>query len=60
MISKELVFVAKVAMILFFMMLSGLVSCDEYESKKSFYLSPFAISPATVKELKNRWLFCEQ
>ena len=42
------------------MVIMLLISCEEYKSKQSFYLSPVSVSPTTVKELKKRWFFCEK
>lgn len=39
------------------LMLLALTSCD---NKRNFYLSPVASSPLQIKELKERWFFCEK
>lgn len=58
MLNKDILF--KMKMALFFMAVIALFSCEQYESKRNFYLSPVASFPGTVTELKNRWFFCEK
>lgn len=50
----------KVRLLLFFLLLAIICSCDSYEYKRDFSLSSVASFPSTISELKNRWFFCEK